>query len=95
MSKRIQSFLISAGTLFVGAFLVVVVTPEWGQFLVWLKASAANLGVPAAIIGVVGVFLGEIVRALINSWKINARARQYGQTAGSVRRELGTELDLF
>jgi len=77
MKKRIKSFLITATSLLGTAFFAVVLTPEWATFLQFAKDKLADWGIPAVILGLIGVFLSEVWKEILNM-KIKANAVKEG-----------------
>ena len=71
MKKRFKSFLITASSLAGTAFLSVVLTPEWATFLHFAKNTAIGWGVPAIIVTLVGVFVSEIWKQILNNQTIS------------------------
>lgn len=67
MSKRIKSFLITASSIFGTAFLALVVSPEWVNFVTFVNDKAHSLGVPEVVIALVGVLIAEIWKAILNA----------------------------
>lgn len=84
-SKRIKSFLITVSSLVATAFIAVVATPEWSAFLVEVKAFASHLGLSAATVAVVGVFISEMWKNYLNK-RIASKAG-YSRVAGAAQSE--------
>lgn len=62
MSKRIKSGLITLVSIF-GA---VMVTPQFVDFTKFTSDKLSEWGVPVAVIGVLGVFLSEVWKQILN-----------------------------
>lgn len=80
-AKRIKSFFITLFSLVITAFIAVVATPEWSAFLVEVKAWAGSLGLSAASVAVIGVFVAEIWKNWLN--KRMAKAAGYNKVAAA------------
>jgi len=66
MSKRIKSFLITAISVLGTAFLTLVGTPQWAEFVTWANDKAVNAGVPIVLVALGGVFISEVWKAILN-----------------------------
>ena len=77
MSKRIKSFLITATSILGTAFVAITVTPEWVNFVTFVNDKATSLGVPAVVIALVGVFIAEVWKSILN-----ARALKKAESMG-------------
>lgn len=71
MNKRIKSFLITASSIFTTAFIAATFTPEWANFLLFANDKLLGLGVPAVVIGVLGVLVSEVWKQLLNNHTIS------------------------
>jgi len=91
-AKRIKSFLITLGSMAITAFSVIVFTPQWADFVAWAHGAfnsvLAGWGVPAAVFILIGAFIAEIWKQILN--KIIANREGFHSTLGASR-----ELDLY
>jgi len=79
MKKRIKSFLITSFSLLGTAFFAVIFTPEFSAFLQLARETLASWGVPVVVIGLIGVFISELWKQILNNRTIKSR----GMTVGS------------
>lgn len=82
-TKRLKSFGITAVSLLGTVAVAVAVTPEWGNFLVQAHGWLLGLGVPATVVALVGVIIGEAWKQILNNMKISKAS-----TIGAGREEL-------
>lgn len=80
MSKRIKSFGITAASLLATAFIAVTLTPEWVTFVTYANDKLLGFGIPAAIVGVLGVLVSEVWKGILNKRTI-AKAENLGYSA--------------
>lgn len=80
MSKRTKSFLITATSLLGTAVFAVTLTPEWVTFVTYANDKLLGFGIPAAIVGLLGVFISEVWKAILNKRTI-AKAESLGYSA--------------
>lgn len=70
-AKRIKSFFISLGSFAIASLSALVLTPEWADFLTWAgatgEAALLGWGVPAVIVIIIGKFIDEIWRQILNN----------------------------
>lgn len=78
MKKRLKSGLIT----FVSIFAVVVVSPQWVDFTKFASDKLSEWGIPMAIIGVLGVFLSEVIKQILN-WQIMKKLDKTGLVGAS------------
>lgn len=92
ISKRIKSFLISLVSVLGTAFATLIFTPQWADFISWLGVTgnnfAASHGIPTAIVLVVGFFIAEVWKQLINQYILN----KHNIASGSM---YGTKSELY
>lgn len=84
-TKRIKSFLISLSSVAFTALVAVTFTPEWAGLVSDAGNYLASIGVPASAIAVIGLFIAEVWKAILNARTI-AKARGIG--AGSAGLDL-------
>jgi hypothetical protein len=82
--KRIKSFLMTAVSLFVGAFVVVIVTPEGAAVLEYGRELLSAAGIPAVVVTFLGLLVAEIWKQVVNSYNIAKAARNEGTSKTSV-----------
>lgn len=83
-AKRVKSFLISFASLCMTAFIAIIATPEWNAYLVEVKAFATSqLGLSAATVTILGLFISEVWKNILN--KRIAKAAGYSRVATAVR----------
>jgi len=66
MSKRIKSFLISLSSILVTALVAIMATPEWTSLVKDAYGWLSSVGVPASVIGVIGLLIAELWKAVLN-----------------------------
>ena len=66
MQKRIKSFLITASSLIGTSFVAILTTPEWANFVLFTNNKLIALGVPTVIVSVIGVFISEVWKGILN-----------------------------
>jgi hypothetical protein len=75
--KRVKSFFISLGSFAIASLSALVLTPQFTDFMNWVGASAnAKLlgwGIPAVAVIVIGKFIDEIWRSILNKYIIAQR----------------------
>lgn len=78
MSKRIKSGLITLVSIF-GA---VMVTPQFVDFTKFTSDKLSEWGVPVAVVGVLGVFLSELWKQILN-WHMMKKLEKTGLSGSS------------
>jgi len=77
-SKRVKSFLITFVSILGTAFASLVFSPQWSDFVAWLDVTgtdfATNHGIPNALVLVIGLFISEIWRQIINKYILEKRS---------------------
>lgn len=89
--KRVKSFLITATSILGTAFFAVTFMPEWGAFLQLVHDKLASLGIPMAVLAVVGVFISEVWKQILN-YRTLAKAEKDGMMGISGFRDVNNEL---
>lgn len=82
MIKRLKSFGIVAGSVALTAFISVIPTVEFSNFIGWLKGVVTELGVPVAVWSFGAAFVAQMWFAWRNR-VIISKAVESGKTAGS------------
>lgn len=89
MSKRIKSFGIVFGSMFLTAFVAVIPTVEFANLLGWIKDVVTGWGVPS----VVWAFASALVAQLWFAWRNSVNAKKEGfSTVANAKAE---GLDLY
>lgn len=78
MKKRIKSGLITL----VSVFGAVLVSPQWVDFSKFASDKLSDWGVPLAVIALLGVFLSEIWKQILN-WHIMQKLNKTGLVGAS------------
>lgn len=78
MSKRIKSGLITL----VSVLGVVVLSPQFVDFSKFASDKLSEWGIPVAVIGVLGVFVSELWKQILN-WRIQQRLSDTGLAGSS------------
>jgi hypothetical protein len=78
MKKRIKSGLITL----VSILGVVMVSPQFIDFTKFASDKLSEWGVPVAVIGLLGVFLSEIWKQILN-WRITSKLEKEGLAGSS------------
>jgi hypothetical protein len=73
MSKRIKSGLITL----ISVFGAVLVSPQWVDFSKFASDKLSDWGIPVAVIALLGVFLSEIWKQILN-WHIMQKINKSG-----------------
>lgn len=82
-SKRVKSFLITLLSLCGTALVAVIATPEWNAYLVEVKAFATTqLGLSGAAVAVIGLFISELWKNILNKRIAAAQGYNRVPTAG-------------
>ena len=82
-SKRVKSFLISFLSLCATALVAIVATPEWNAYLVEVKSFATSqLGLSGALVAVIGLFISELWKNILNKKIAAAQGYNRVPTAG-------------
>lgn len=92
ISKRIKSFLISFSSILITALAGVIATPEFGGAVVDINNHLVGLGVPAYIIVIGGLLIGEVWKDLLNRIKIEKAISSTSLNSSSVSLD---RLDLY
>lgn len=81
MSKRIKSFLMTLASIAVASLGVIIFTPEFSNAVSWIahtsEMTLLGWGVPGVIVIVLGKFVDEVWRNLLN--KHIAKTNGYGK----------------
>lgn len=64
------------------AFFAIVLTPEWAAFLQAAKDKLAEWGVPMVVLAVIGVFISELWKQILN-YRIISKAREESFSTGA------------
>lgn len=94
-SKRIKSFFISVGGLLLAAFIVVIVTPEGTAMIEYVRSLATGAGIPAVVVTFLGLLIAELWKQWLNSRKIAAAAKNFGQSYASVASRTDSDIELY
>jgi len=87
-SKRLKSFFITASSLLGTALLAIVLTPEFSNFLQLARETLASWGIPTVIIALIGVFISELWKAILNARTIAKQSEVAGDSFRDYKNEL-------
>jgi hypothetical protein len=82
MIKRLKSFGIVAGSIILTAFISIIPTVEFANFVGWLKGVVVGLGIPVVVWSLGAAFIAQLWFAWRNK-VIIAKSVELGETASS------------
>lgn len=66
ISHRIKSFLIAFLSIAGSALVVTIASPEFGSAVTDFSTYLKAVGVPASLVTLLGLFISEVVRYILN-----------------------------
>lgn len=90
MNKRLKSFGIIVGSMFLTALVAVIPTVEFSNLLGWIKDVVSGWGVP----GVVWAFVSAFVSQVWFAWRNSVKVKKEG-FSGVASASAESSLDLY